>query len=102
MVKVSRFTIIIIVISLLVALVITATTIELNQRHEERLIYAMETKIEYYAKRCYLENNCKDEITLQDLYDRDYLDEVIHPVTKEILDPTIKIEYIDDKVNIKW
>lgn len=102
MVKISRFSIYLITILLLITLIITATTIELNRQHEQKLIYAMETKIEYYAKRCYIEKNCNGEISIQDLYDRNYLTQVIHPVTKEVIDSTTKIEYIDSKITIKW
>ncbi len=74
----------------------------ITDEHERKLIYAMESKVEYYAKRCYLEGICKDEITLEVLYQNEYLDEVSHPVTKEIIDHNLKIKYIDDKVQIEW
>ena len=101
-VKISRFTIFIVTVAILLIYVTTVTTVELNRRHEEKLIYSMETKIEYYAKRCYLENNCKGMITLKDLYERKYLTEVVHPVTKEIIDETTTISYVDNKIIINW
>jgi len=101
--KISNFTIFTIVLVILIGTVATATVIELNERHEEKLIYSMETKIAYYAKRCYLENNCKDTVTLKDLYDRKYLtDVVVHPVTKEIIDETTTIDYKNKEIIINW
>ena len=101
--KISSFTLFMVVLTLLIGTVATITVIELNDRHEEKLVYSMETKIAYYAKRCYLENNCKDTITLKDLYDRKYIKEVVvHPVSKEILDETTTIEYKNKEIVINW
>ena len=103
MAKTSNFTIFIVVLTLLIVFVTIVTTMELTKRHEETLIYSMQTKVEYYAKRCYLENNCKDITTLKDLYDRKYIDEVVvHPVSKEIIDETTTIEFKDNKIIIYW
>lgn len=101
-VKISNFSIFLTTITLLIVFVTTVTTIELNQRHEDKLIYSMESKIKYYAKRCYLENNCKDIVTLKDLYDRKYLTQVVHPVTKEIVDETTTISYANNEIIINW
>lgn len=100
--KISRFTIFLITSCLLIAIVVTASTVKINERHEEKLISSMESKISYYAKRCYLENKCRDQITLKDLYDLKYLDQIVHPVTKEILDETTTIEYKDNTIIINW
>ncbi|MCH5166382.1 MAG: hypothetical protein J1F35_00685 [Erysipelotrichales bacterium] len=87
----------------IIALVIIIASIaKISDKHNEKLIYAMESKIEYYAKRCYLENNCVNEITLNELYEKKYLTEVVNPVTKEILDGNLKINYIDDQIIIEW
>lgn len=103
MAKISNFTIFIVVLTLLIVFVTIATTTELTKRHEEKLIYSMQTKVEYYAKRCYLENNCKGTITLKDLYDRNYIDSVVvHPVSKEIIDEATTIEFKDNQIVIHW
>ena len=102
MVKISNFTIISITLVVLIAIITITTTLELNKRHETRLIHSMQTKVEYYAKRCYLEKKCEGMITLKDLYERDYLTEVIHPVTKEIVDENITISFVDKIITINW
>ena len=102
MVKISRFMIFLITICVLTVVIITESTIKINERHEEKLIYAMESKISYYAKRCYLENKCKDVVTLKKLYDLGYLTEIVHPVSKEIIDETTTLEYKDNKIIINW
>ena len=102
MVKISRFMIFLITTCILIVLVITASTIKINERHEEKLVYSMETKISYYAKRCYLENKCNGVVTLKELYDLKYLNEIVHPVTKEIMDETTTIEYKNNEIIINW
>lgn len=100
--KISNFTIFFVTTCLLIIVIITATTISITDSHDERLMHAMESKVEYYAKRCYLENNCSGVIMLKDLYDKEYLSEIINPVTKEIIDYNTTIEYKNDIIIINW
>ena len=100
--RVSNFTIIFIVILGLLAVIGVFTVIKIQKNHEDKLIYAMESKVEYYAEKCYLDNICKDTITLNILYENKYLDEIINPVTKEVIDPNLKIEYKEDKIVVDW
>lgn len=100
--KISNFAILFTTICILVIIIITKTTIQINNTHEKRLMDAMHTKVEYYAKRCYLENNCEGAITLKDLYQKGYLKEVVHPVTKEIIDESTSISYENDTIQIAW
>ncbi len=100
--KISNFTIVFVTLCIIVIIISTTTTARINEEHEKKLIYAMQSKIEYYTKRCYLENRCADEITLNMLYENGYLEEVYHPVTKEQIDPNTKIKYDGKKVTIYW
>ena len=100
--KISNFSLISLAVSISGLIIIIASIAYISDQHREKLIYAMESKIEYFAKRCYLENNCANEITLNDLYEKKYLEEVVNPVTKEILNIDMKINYIDDKIVIEW
>lgn len=100
--KISNFTIIFACLCIIVVLVVCKTAIRINATHEERLIYAMQSKVEYYAKRCYLEEKCEGEVTLDMLYENGYLSHVYHPVTKELIDPDTKINFDGDKVTIDW
>jgi hypothetical protein len=100
--RVSNFTIIFFVILALISVVGIFTVIKIQKIHDEKLIYAMESKVEYKAERCYLEGICKDTINLNILYENKYLEEIINPVTKEVIDPNLKIEYINDKIVIDW
>lgn len=100
--KLSNYTILITTIFILIVIIIVASIIKINNNYDEKLLYAMKTKVEYYAERCYLEKNCSGEITLSTLYDRDYLEEIVNPVTKEIIDYNTVINYNNGVIIINW
>ncbi len=101
--RISNFAIFITTIVIIAVILITQTIVTINNRHEEKLLYAMHSKVEYYAKRCFLEDVCKDNVTLQMLYDNQFLnEEVVNPITKEVIDPNLEIKFEDNKIVIKW
>ncbi len=100
--KISSFSIVASSLVITISIISVASVLKINNKHNERLLYAMQSKVEYKAKRCYLENNCSGAITLNDLYARNYLTEVVNPVTKEIIDSSLAINYVDDKIVINW
>ena len=101
--RISNTFIFVMTFLIITTFIITKTIIKINERHEERQIYAMKSKVEYNAKRCYLEEKCSGDITLQTLYDNKYIDEeVVDPITKEVIDHNLLIKYEDGKVVINW
>ena len=101
--RISNLAIIIITLILIGVIVITKTVIVINEQHEERQIYSMHTSVEYYAKRCYLEEKCNGTVTLQTLYDNEYLkEEVVNPITKEVINHNLEIKYENDNIIINW
>ena len=101
--RISNTFIIVITFLIITTFIITKTIILINENHENKQIYAMKSKVEYYAKRCYLEEKCSGEITLQTLYDNKYItSEVVNPITKEVIDSNLSIKYEDGKVVINW
>ena len=101
--RISNFAIFITTIVIIAVILITQTVVTINNRHEEKLLYAMHSKVEYYAKQCYLEEKCTDTITLQKLYDEKYItDEVINPITKEVIAHNLEIKFEDNKIVITW
>lgn len=86
---------------IVIIVLIAATAYKIIKNREEKLYDSLYGKIEYYSEKCYLNGDCKDTITLQDLYDLDYLEVQYDPITKEILDSKMVIEYRDDKIIIK-
>ena len=101
--KISNYMIFVVTLIIIVVIVTTQTVLVINRRHEEKLIYAMHSKVEYYAKRCYLTNICKDTITLSVLYENEYIkEELVDPITKEVISPDLEIKYENDKIVINW
>ena len=100
--RISNLSIIFFVILALLAVIGVFTVIKIQKNHEDKLMYSMTSTVEYYAKQCYLDDICKDTITLSVLYENNYLTEVINPVTKEVISPDLKIEYKDGKIVVDW
>lgn len=100
--RISNTFIIFITICILTCFIGYKTFIQAKKEHDELLIYALESKVEYKAKRCYLEKKCKGIITLKDLYDKKYLEELINPVTKEVINSNTSISYNQDKIKVNW
>ena len=80
----------------LIILAISAYKAEKN--HEEKLYHALYSKIKENALECYLKQECLGKINLQYLYDLKYLNELVDPVTKEVLDNNLCLEYNNEEV----
>lgn len=87
---------IIIIVSILLVFIIGAYKV--YEGHIDKLYLVVNNKIKESARKCYLENKCSEEITLKDLIDRDYIDVVIDPVSKEEIDQNLCIKYENDEV----
>ena len=94
--KNKMFTIIIWSITGLLLIIIFVAAYKVIETNRENSLRVMNQKIKEAARLCYLREECEDQITLKDLYDKEYLPElVINPVTREYLDEDMCIEYID-------
>ena len=100
--QISNFTILFITVSVCVIIVITSTTISLTKEHDNKLMYALNTKIEYAFKRCRLENHCSNDITLEMLYENEYVEERGNPITKEVINHNTKINYVNGETIIDY
>ena len=88
---------------IIIVIVLTKTVVVMKEQHEERALYSMHSTVEYYAKRCYLEEKCNGTVTLQTLYDNDYIKtEVVNPVTKEVINHDLEIKYENESIVINW
>ncbi|MBD9114887.1 hypothetical protein EGP95_03785 [bacterium] len=100
--QISNFLIFSITIAICIIIVVTFTTISLTKEHDDKLMYALNTKIEYAFKRCRLENRCSNDITLEMLYENEYIEELVNPITKEVIDPKTKINYVHGETIIDY
>lgn len=90
-----------IIVLILLSVVILYTGViayKMVYKHNENLIIVTTKRIEEAAKKCVMESKCdKNNITLGMLYDKGYLNEEYHPVTKEIYSRNSKITFEDNK-----
>lgn len=89
----------ILAIILLICL-ITLTIYKLNKRHEDKLYDVLYSKIKYEAKQCFLDKNCESTMTLEELYNKEYLEIQYDPISKEELNSKIEIKIKDEKIEI--
>jgi len=71
-----------IIIAILLICIPTVNKVVTN--YHDKLYYVVEEKIINAAKKCYFEEKChNDKIYLHELYNNEYIELVINPVTKE-------------------
>ncbi len=76
-------------IIIIILIISIPTAYYVVKNYQNNLYRVVEEKIIGAAKKCYYENVCQDEkITLEFLYEKDYLDEISNPVTKEYYNPS--------------
>ena len=73
---------------IIVVLIVGFTTYKVLDEHNEKLTEVEEKYLIETTKKCLNEKKCSgDEITLQTLYDLNYMDFQADPVTKEYYNP---------------
>lgn len=85
---------------ILVVCLISLTIYKLNKRHEDKLYDVLYSKIKYEAKQCFLDKKCESTMTLEELYNKKYLEVQYDPISKEELNSKIEIKITDEKIEI--
>ena len=85
---------------ILIIVLIILTIYKLNKRHEDKLYNVLYSEIKYQANRCFLEGKCENTITLEDLYNKEYLETQYDPISKEELNKNITIKITKEKIEI--
>ena len=69
---------------ILLLVIVVPGILKVNKRHNDRLLYAVTTKIKEKGEVCYYNKDCSNlTITLKELYELKYLEEIANPITKE-------------------
>ena len=90
------------ILSIILIVIITVLTIyKLNKRHVDKLYNVLYSEIKYEAKKCYLEEKCEKNITLRELYEKDYLEIKYDPISKEELNSDLKITIENNNVKVE-
>ena len=83
-------------IIIIITLVIGVTTYKVVDKHNDKLMEVEEKYIIETAKKCLNEKKCSgSKITLQTLYDLEFLDMQANTVTKEYYNPESYVEIKD-------
>lgn len=93
---------IIIIFSILVIMLLLfiPTTYKVIKNHNNNLTQVVENKIIEAVKKCYYEDNCKNEkVTLRELYELNYLEPISNPISKEFYNEDSYVEIKDNNFN---
>lgn len=75
-----------ILVTAMILLVITSTVIKVSTKHKESEMLVVTKRIEEAARKCSIEEKCKEEIvSLGFLIQKGYLEAQVHPLTKEYI-----------------
>lgn len=92
--KVSSISFILVIV--LILLVGVSTALRVTNDHKDKLLRVASSKIEDAAQKCYLEEKCTTtNTTLGFLIESGYLEEQVHPITKEFIDKSLVVECIN-------
>ena len=83
-------------IIILIILLLVGAYKNLNNHYDKEYL-VINKKILESASKCYLDNVCKDDITIKDLYDNNYLEKQIDPKTKENINDNRCITYANNE-----
>ena len=76
--------VIIITIAIIVGMILIPTIYKIHENHNEKLLLVVEEEFHYYAKMCYLNDECSSTVTLKELYEKKYLEnKLTNPINKK-------------------
>ena len=61
--------VIILSVAVIAGMIIIPTIYKIHTNHNEKLLLVVEKEFSYYAKQCYLNDECANTVTLKELYD---------------------------------
>lgn len=88
--KTSKIISVIIVFSIIITVVV-ASVHKVYSNHKNDLLKVVNQKIAEAGEKCNREGKCENEFTLAFLIENGYIDEQVHPITKEYVNKATKI-----------
>ena len=93
--------VIIITIAVIAGMIIIPTIYKVHMEHNEHLLEVVENEFHYYAKECFLNDECTNTVTLKELYDKGYMEEKLtNPINKKYYDEESNINLDTNEVNL--
>ena len=59
-------------VAIIAGMIIIPTIYKIHENHNEKLLQVVENEFHYYAKECYLNDECTSTVTLKELYEKGY------------------------------
>ena len=88
-------------VAIIVGMIIIPTIYKIHTNHNEKLLLVVEKEFSYYAKQCYLNDECESTVTLKELYDLGYLEEKLtNPINKKYYDASSSINLDTMELNL--
>lgn len=72
-------------IAAIILVVCIQSVVIVHNDHMDKLYLVMEKEVEEAAFRCFAENQCTHHVTVQELYNKSYLEKIVNPRNKEYL-----------------
>ena len=93
--------VIILSVAVIAGMIIIPTIYKIHTNHNEKLLLVVEKEFSYYAKQCYLNDECANTVTLKELYDLAYLEEKLtNPINKKYYDESSSINLDTKEVDL--
>ena len=93
--------VIIITIAVIAGMILIPTIYKIHENHNHKLIQVVEEEFHYYAKECYLSDECTNTVTLKELYDKVYMEvKLTNPINKKYYDEESNINLDTNEVNL--
>lgn len=93
--------VIILTIAVIVGMIVIPTIYKIHENHNDKLIQVVEKEFSYYAKKCFLNDECGNIVTLKNLYDSGYINERLsNPITKKYYDDASFINLDTREINL--
>lgn len=88
-------------VAIIAGMIIIPTIYKIHTNHNEKLLLVVEKEFSYYAKQCYLNDECANTVTLKELYDLEYLEEKLtNPINKKYYDESSSINLDTKEVDL--
>ena len=97
----SNKKVIILTIAVIAGMIVIPTIYKIHENHNDKLIQVVEKEFSYYAKKCFLNDECSKIVTLKNLYDSGYINERLsNPITKKYYDDASFINLDTNEINL--
>ncbi len=90
-----------ILIIIIIAVLIIPSTIYVINDHNDKLIIVRDKKVIEAANDCKNEKKCTNQtVTLKELYDLKYLDNIYDPITRELINEESYVDFNSNEFKI--